>query len=159
MTTRQRFQPVFIEQEASYMEITETLVAYGHENVLSTNKTTLEITKEKHLTRKGNCILAVSANKALTDLTSEFKNALQKNDALLTVKIETGDIAEIVRASGSAQLILTHSADMVIRRSSFICDRTLAIHADKAAADISRKLVEKLKNPEQEAKVTLTVKV
>jgi hypothetical protein len=141
------------------MEITEVIIAYGHENVLSTNKTTLEITKETHLTKKGNCILAVSADKALADLTSEFKEALRKDGGRLTVTIETGNIIEIVKASGNPRLILIHPTDVVIRKSSFICDRTLAIRADKAAADLSKKLVEKMKNPEQEAKITLTVKV
>jgi hypothetical protein len=141
------------------MEITEVIIANGHENVLSTNKTTLEITKETHLTKKGNCILAVSANKGLADLTSEFKEALRKDNARLTVTIETGNIIEIVKASGNPQLILTHPTDVVIRKSSYICDRTLAIQADKAAVDVSRKLVEKLTNPEQEAKITLTVNV
>jgi len=141
------------------MEITEVIIAKGHENVLSTNKTTLEITKETHLTKKGNCILAVSATKGLADLTSEFKEALRKDSARLTVTIETGSIIEIVKASGNPQLILTHPTDMVIRKSSYICDRTLAIQADKAAIDVSRKLVEKLTNPRQEAKITLTVNV
>jgi hypothetical protein len=141
------------------MEITEVIIANGHENVLSTNKTTLEITKETHLTKKGNCILAVSANKGLADLNSEFKEALRKDNARLTVTIETGKIIEIVKASGNPQLILTHPTDVVIRKSSYICDRTLAIQADKAAVDVSRKLVEKLTNPEQEARITLTVNV
>jgi len=141
------------------MEITEVIIAYGHENVLSTNKTTLEITKETHLTKKGNCILAVSADKALAELTSEFKEGLRKDGGRLTVTIETGNIIEIVKASGNPRLILIHPTDVVIRKSSFICDRTLAIRADKAAADLSKKLVEKMKNPEQEAKITLTVKV
>jgi len=141
------------------MEITEIIFANGHENVLSTNKTTLEITKETHLTKKGNCILAVSANKGLADLTNEFKEALRKDSARLTVTIETGSIIEIVKASGNPQLILTHPTDVVIRKSSYICDRTLAIQADKAAVDVPRKLVEKLTNPEQEARITLTVNV
>jgi hypothetical protein len=45
---------------------------------------------------------------------------------------------------------------MVIRKSDYLSDRTLAIHADKAANDLSRELVEKLKNPRQKAKITLT---
>jgi len=141
------------------MEITEVIFAKGHENVLSTNKTTLEITKETRLTKKGNCILAVSANKGMADLTSEFKEALRKNSARLTVTIETGNIIEIVKASGNPQLILTHPTDVVIRKSGYICDRTLAIQADKAAVDVSRELVEKLTNPKQEARITLTVNV
>jgi hypothetical protein len=46
---------------------------------------------------------------------------------------------------------------MVVRKSDYTSSRTLAVHADKAAKDISRELVEKLKNPAQKAKITLTV--
>jgi hypothetical protein len=46
---------------------------------------------------------------------------------------------------------------MVVRKSSYIDDRTLAVNADKAAADLPRKLVEKLQNPKQKARITLKV--
>jgi hypothetical protein len=46
---------------------------------------------------------------------------------------------------------------MVVRKSSYVDDRTLAISADKAAADLSRELVEKLRNPKQKARITLKV--
>jgi hypothetical protein len=38
-------------------------------------------------------------------------------------------------------------------------NRTLAVQADKAALDLSRDLVEKLKNPKQKVKITLEVHV
>ena len=44
---------------------------------------------------------------------------------------------------------------MVIRKSSYICNRTLAIKADKAAADLSRSLVEKLRKPKQNVEIKL----
>jgi len=52
-------------------------------------------------------------------------------------------------------LILTHPTDMVIRKSDYICNRTLAIRADKSANDLPRELVEKLKNPRQKVNITL----
>jgi hypothetical protein len=73
--------------------------------------------------------------------------------------IEAGDIVEVVNAFGSVRLILTHPTDMVARKSNYICSRTLAIRADKAACDLSRRLVEKLKNQKQKVKITLTVNV
>jgi hypothetical protein len=45
----------------------------------------------------------------------------------------------------------------VIRKSDYISNRTLAIRSDKAAQDLSRDLVQKLKNPKQKAKITLVV--
>ena len=141
------------------MEVTEIILGYGHENIQVTHKTTFEITKEAQLSRRGDCIIAVSANKTMTDFSSEFKENLRKEKAKIMILIEAGDAAEVVNAFGSPRLILTHRTDMVVRKSNYICNRTLAIQADKAACDLSRKLVEKLKNPKQRVKITLTVKV
>ena len=141
------------------MEITEIIFAYGHRNIRATHESTLEITKEAELSKRGDCIIAVSANKAINDLHSEFKENLRKENARITILIEVGDAAEVVNAFGSSRLILAHRTDMVVRKSNYICNRTLAIQADKAACDLSRKLVEKLKNPKQRVKITLTVKV
>ncbi|MBX5327811.1 MAG: DUF371 domain-containing protein [Candidatus Bathyarchaeota archaeon] len=137
------------------MKFTETIIACGHENIQATHATTFEVTKEKKLSRKGDCIIAVSANKALADLSSEFKKRLRQDNAKLTILIEAGDIADAVTAFGNSKLILTHPTDIVVRKSSYICNRTLAIQADKAACDLSLKLVEKLKNPKQKVKITL----
>jgi len=141
------------------MEITEIILAYGHKNIQATHKLTLEITKEAKLSKRGDCIIAVSADKAMADLSSEFKENLRKENAKITMLIEAGEAADVVNAFGRPQLILTHPTDMVVRKSNYLCSRTLAVQADKAACDLSRKLVEKLKNPNQEVKITLTVKV
>jgi hypothetical protein len=133
----------------------EAIVGYGHKNIQATHKTTLEFTKDKHLSKKGDCIVAVAADKALTDLSAEFKENLRKPHAKLTILIEVDGIIEQVNAYGSPRLILTHPTDIVIRKSDYVCSRTLAVHADKAAQDLSKALVEKLKNPQQKVKITL----
>jgi len=137
----------------------EAIVGYGHKNIQATHKTTLEFTKDMHLSKKGDCIVAVAADKALTDLSAEFKENLRKPHAKLTILIEADGIIDQVNAHGSPRLILSHPTDMVIRKSDYVCNRTLAVHADKAAQDLSKALVEKLKNPEQKVKITLIVRV
>jgi uncharacterized protein len=117
----------------------------------------VEFTKDNHLSTNGDCILVVSADKGLADLSPAFKETLRKPHAKLTIKIEVGDLTEEIHAQGSTHLPLTHSQEMVVRKSDHASDRTLGIHADKAAKDLSRELVEKLKNPKQKAKITLTV--
>ena len=139
-------------------EVKEVFFAQGHTNIITSHKTTLEFTRDRGLSKKGNCIVAVAADKALADLSAEFKENLQKQQAKLTILIEAGGLSEQVNAQGSPQLILTHPTDMVIRKSDFVCDRTLAINADKAAEGLSRDLVEKLQNPQQKVKVTLIVR-
>ena len=141
------------------LEIREVIFARGHENVLATHKTTFEITKEALLSEKGDCIIAVSADKALADLSFKFKDWLKRENAKISILIEADNVKEVVSAFGSPKLILSHPTDMVVRKSSYVCDRTLAVKADKAACDLSRKLVEKLRNPRQKVKITLTVKV
>jgi hypothetical protein len=141
------------------METREIIIAYGHENILATNRTTLEITRETHLTLKGDCIIAVAADKSINDLSQKFRDLLRNNKAKLSILIEAGGEEDIVNAVGNSQIVLRHPTDMVIRKSSYICGRTLAIQADKVACDLSRRLVEKLKNPEQKVEITVTATI
>jgi hypothetical protein len=140
-------------------EMKEVIFGYGHENVQAKHKTTLEFTKNTYLSKKGDCIIAVAADKALADLTAEFKENLRKPYAKLTMTIEADGIIDHVNAEGSPQLILTHPTDMVARKSDYVSSRTLAVHADKAACDLSRDIVKKLMNPKQKVKITLAVQV
>jgi len=139
-------------------ETKEVISGYGHANIQATHKTTFEFTKEKQLSKKGDCIIAVATDKAVADLSPKFKADLQRPKAKLTILIEAGEIAEQVQAHGSGQLILSHPTDAVIRKSEYVCSRTLAVRADKAANDLSRELAEKLKNPEQKVKITLIIR-
>ena len=137
----------------------EKVLAFGHENIQATHPSTLMFTREKRLSKNGDCIVALAADKAVADLSPEFKDKLRKPNAKLTILIEADGLTEQINASGSPKLILTNPTDMVIRKSDYICNRTLAIHADKAANDLPRAFVEKLKDPKQEVKVTLIVQV
>ncbi|HVP17165.1 MAG TPA: DUF371 domain-containing protein [candidate division Zixibacteria bacterium] len=138
-------------------ELKEIIIAKGHKNILAIHPTTLEFTKEDDMSRSGDCIIAVYADKAIPDLSVEFKEKLLEENARLTILIEAGGIAETVTAYGSAHLTLVHPTEIVVRKSNYICNRTLAVRADKASADLSRDLIEKLKNPAQKVKITLTV--
>jgi hypothetical protein len=140
-------------------EATEVILACGHENVRATHGTTLEITKEHRLSKSGACIIAVSATKALADLSSSFKKIMREDEAELTVIIEAGKNVDLLSARGSSRLVLTHLSDLVIRKSDYVCSRTLAIKADKAACDLSRNIVAELRNPQQRVKITLIAKV
>jgi hypothetical protein len=138
-------------------EVIENIVAFGHENIQATHPSTLMFTKDKHLSNAGDCIVAASSDKSLADLSHSFKNILRKPNAKLTIAIEAGGLIEKINAFGSSKLTFAHSTDMVVRKSAYISDRTLAILADKSSNDLSRKLIEKLKNPEQKITITLYV--
>lgn len=137
------------------MKVKEHLIAYGHANIKSTNKTTFEITKETHLSPKGDCIVAVGSTKGAVDLSPEFRKIACRQDAHIEIRIAVNGEVETVKAHGHPALTFTYSTDMVVRKSDYVCGRTLAIRADKAACDFSRRLVEKLRNPNQKAEITL----
>ncbi len=135
----------------------EKIIAFGHENVQAVHPSTLMFTKEKYLSNNGDCIIAVAADKALSDLNPTFKAMLKKPEAKLTMIIEVDGLTEEINSFGSPLLILTHSTDVVVRKSGYISDRTLAIQADKSSNDLARELIEKLKNPKQKINITLIV--
>ncbi len=115
------------------------------------------ITKDLYVSKSGDCIVAVAADKAVADLSIKFKEALIKPDAKLSITIEVSGVKEEIHASGSPKLCLCHATDMVIRKSSYACTRTLAISADKSSLDLSRALIEKLKDPTQKVTITLNI--
>jgi len=137
----------------------EEVIAFGHNLIRSTHKTTFEITKDSHLTERGDCIIAVKANRAAKDLSEKFKETARKPNARIIVIIEVAGEREIIRAFGDPNLTFTHPTDMVIRKSNYICGRTIAVKADKAACDFPRSLIKSLKNPRQKVKITLIAKV
>ena len=137
--------------------ITVVVFAHGHENIEATHTKTFEITKEVALTKKGDCIIAVEATIGAIDLPLEFKQAARKEGSRITITVEASELKEVVQAKGSTELTFAHPTDLVVRKSSYVCSRTLAIGANKAASDFSRKLVEKMRNPNQEITVTLAV--
>nr|WP_048055983.1 DUF371 domain-containing protein [Pyrococcus sp. ST04] len=134
----------------------EVIRCRGHENVRATHRSTLEITKEDYLTPRGDCIICVSANKALKDFSEEVKNALRKGKKV-RIRITVGELVDEVVAYGSPELKFESDISIVIRKSTYIDGRTLAIRANKAARDIRREIVERLKNPDIEAVIEVII--
>jgi hypothetical protein len=135
----------------------EQILGHGHENIQATHPTTLMITKDVHLSKTGDCIVAVATNKSLNKLSSQFKNELRKLNSKLTIVIEADNLTQKITACGSPKLLLTHPTDIVIRKSNYICNRTIAIQADKASNDLPRIFIDKLRDPKQKIKITLSV--
>ena len=119
---------------------------YGHENIRSLHQKTIEITTESELTLQGNCIIGVRAGCGCNDIPEKMKNLLRasKSDVLFTIIVK--DLSFKVKVKGHKDLILTNPHDIVIRKSSFICPRTLATHCDKASDSIPRNMIKLLQN-------------
>jgi hypothetical protein len=138
------------------MPLRETFKAWGHPNVRSTHRTTLMTTTDDHLSTRGDCIIAVSAEKGLRDLNPRIKEAIRREGSTVRLIIETEGKTFEVEGFGDPRLTLSHPSDMVIRRSSYICDRTLMIRAGKAACDIDGSMIELLQK--EKCQISLTIK-
>ena len=134
--------------------LSDTIHAKGHRNILATHKTTFQITKEDHISKRADCIVAVSADKSLRDLARDIKTALSTNAARIRLTIQAGNMSEVITGFGSAALSLSDTDDMVVRKSGFVSGRTLMIGADKAAGDLDHAFVDKLKTSED---ITITI--
>ena len=142
----------------STKELQEVIFAFGHKNILAIHPSTLMFTKENHLKTTGDCIVGVNADKGLMDFKENFKEMLKKETSTLTINLQATGLTEKIHAYGSPKLVLTHPTDIVIRKSDFISDRTMAIHANKSSNDLSRQLVDKLKDPKQKIVITISVR-
>ena len=126
----------------------EEITFQGHINVLSLHSKTIEITKDPNLTKKGDCILGVSANKACNDLNSSLKDRLKKSSTFVKISIVVDTFVFELSGYGSNTLQVSHGHDIVLRKSNYVDSRTLAVSCDKSAFDIPRNLVSLLTNPE-----------
>jgi len=123
------------------MEAQEIIRCRGHPLVLGTHPTTFEVTCEDHLSKNGNCIVGIAAEKGCAGLSPAFKSVLTHDDAVLITLLECDGVSVIVRSRGSSQLLLDHPTDMVWRKSTFICGRTIGIVSDRAALTLPRELM------------------
>lgn len=118
----------------------------GHPNVLSLHGRTLEITKDENLSLRGDCIIGVGANKACADLDPVVKAGIQRNDAPVKVEIILGSESFQILGKGDSRLSLLNKHDVVIRKTCFICPRTLSVMCDRASSDLPRKMVTMLQD-------------
>ena len=122
--------------------------AKGHENVLSLHKSTFEITKDKDLSLSGDCIIGLDIDKSMEDFPNEFKEKLANDDTKVIVELKTPNASDTIEGFGHHDLSLSHPTDIVCRKSTFVCSRTLMIKSNKAAIDLNRDLIKDLANGE-----------
>ncbi|MGZ4931240.1 MAG: DUF371 domain-containing protein [Halobacteriota archaeon] len=136
--------------------IRETIVAKGHPNITAKHTTTFQVTKDKEISKRADCVIGIGADRAMHDFSESMKTALRNDGAPVCVTIRVGEMQEIAMGYGSPNLTCSNSQDIVARKSDFTSGRTLMIKADKAAADLDRRLIERLKKLED---IIITVDV
>jgi len=137
------------------MRIVELLQASGHPRIRASHPTTLEITKDTYLTERGDCIVATHASKGAADLSPEFSRLIRSNKTHVTLTIRVANRSETITGRGDRRLTLTHPTDLVARKSSYVCARTLMVQADRSASDLGRRFVEALRDPSTEITIEI----
>ena len=128
--------------------VQDEVTFYGHPNIRSLHAKTIEITKDEHLTPRGDCIIGVKANKACADLDESFKHRLKSNSSSVRIEIMVGDESFLISGMGDERLSMLNAHDIVIRKTNFVCPRTMSVLCDKASSDLPRKVVNMLQDQE-----------
>ena len=123
----------------------EHVIAKGHANIKATHPSTFEVTKENWLTSRGNCIIGISASKSPKQFSEEFKNIAKRKDAIILAILLSNGAFDYIIGKGSEKLTFKDATRMIFRKSSYVSDNTVMSKANKAARDISRQLISKLR--------------
>ena len=119
----------------------------GHVNIRSLHKNTIEITKESTLTPSGDCIIGINAKCGCNDIPEKIKEKLRTPNSKVIFSIIVNDFIFKINGTGHQDLICSDPNDIVLRKSDFVCPRTLAINCNKASDSIPRELVQMLQDP------------
>lgn len=134
----------------------EEIIFYGHPNIRSMHERTIELTKAKEITLRGDCIVGVNASKACADLSDTLKRRLLGN-SMVKMALIVGDYVYGFSGYGVSSLILADRHDIVIRKSNFVCPRTMIIRCTKASSNIPKNMVQLLKDPSTKGTLRINI--
>ena len=122
-----------------------SFTSFGHPNITAKHKTTIEFTKDKELTLKGDCIIGVNSDFDLEKI-KDFKNKVR-------IIIKVNNLKEEINCEINPNF--NDKQEIVIRKSDFLSKRTLGINSNKACANLNNELIAKLKNPAQKIHISI----
>ncbi|MBS3176404.1 DUF371 domain-containing protein [Candidatus Woesearchaeota archaeon] len=120
----------------------------GHPNILGKHRNTIEFTKDPKVSLQGDCIVGVGCDFEFRNM----KEMIEKNDEII-VDVIVGN--QKFSFSSKINKTFTDDHEMVFRRGEFASSRTLGVRTDKAAMDIPRSMMEKMKDPKQKMTVEI----
>lgn len=126
----------------------DSIVFRGHKNILGLHRNTIELTTEDEISRRADCIIGVSADKACSQLKPALKSHITRSGKLaFEIRVERAGKFEFF-GYGSKDLSLSNPVEIVFRKSDFSSPRTGAIRCNAAASDIPREMIGILQSPE-----------
>jgi uncharacterized protein len=137
--------------------VQDEVMFYGHPNVQSLHAKTIEITKDEHLTLRGDCIIGVRASKACADLDETLRRRLCSDGSVVKIEVMAGSESFVINGTGDGRLTLQNPHDIVIRKTNFVCPRTMSVRCDRASSDVPRKMVRMLQDKDAKGIFRITV--
>lgn len=137
--------------------VQDEVTFFGHPNVQSLHGKTVEITKDEHLTLRGDCIIGIKASKGCADLDEALKRRLCTSGSVVKIEIMVGPESFVINGMGDERLSLKNPHDIVIRKTNFACPRTMSVRCDKASSDVPRSMVRMLQDKEAKGIFRITV--
>jgi hypothetical protein len=86
-----------------------------------------------------------------------LKEKLKDSNSKVMFSIKVANHEFNVEGKGNENLVLTHVDDIVIRKSEFVCPRTLAVKCNRSSDLIPREMVSLLQNPKTQGTFTIIV--
>ncbi len=133
--------PFKIVRRGAFKKFFYCFTFFGNKNISAKHKYTFEITKEDYLTERGDCIIGVDgfSNKEFQIKTEEITNSKKISYSLVCEDVADRGVGYKVVVSNPS------SVSFVVRRSTFIDNRTSIIKSNKTALLLNRYLIFKLK--------------
>ncbi len=128
----------------------------GHENITALHRTTLEFTKDKELSRRGDCIVGVAADFSLKELQMLVKFSKKMRIRMSIEDLKEPQVAELSEEiEGDVNPTFCDENEIVIRLGSFTSQRTLLTNTNKAAKHLNTNFVRCLKNSTVTLRITI----
>jgi hypothetical protein len=122
--------------------------AYGNAGIEGTHKGVLEFTQKTGVIPKGDAIVGTR-----TDFEPDAVSALAQVSKKLKITLKVRTYTETI--TGDCNTGYMPGSDIIVRKGPQRSPSTLIINSDKSAADLPKKMMELLKNPEERIIVTL----
>ena len=118
---------------------------WGHKNIRAKHTKTIEFTKDRHLTPRGDCVIGVGAD---FDVAS-----LRKLSGRIRITVEVDEVRDTFWAWANPDF--DDEREMVFRKSRYRSQRTLGLGLNKGAVGLNRTIVRSMVDPKTRMTVIL----
>jgi len=122
--------------------------AYGHAGIEGTHKGVLELTQKTGVIPKGDCVIGTRS-----DFQPDAVSALAQVSKKIKMTLNVRTYSETITGESNSGFVPGN--DIIVRKGPQRSPSTLIINADKSAGDLSKKMIELLKSPEEHIVVIL----